>query len=178
MLVTGLRAALAGIGIGDAHFGGIIHGAIATAWSRGNDCAVRAGARMPQERTDSVRSFGREDVLELAGLLLDFLFVHHAEALGEQTLGEAMAANDVGSALASPGRELDHELTVAEVGSSGLQGIMAGIDDVLVSMGLGWVGPRRDQAELVHFLDRNGDRQRSVHFHAAHFSGLAVLLQD
>ena len=34
--------------------------------------AVRAGAGVAEEGANLVRGFGREDVLELAGLLLDF----------------------------------------------------------------------------------------------------------
>jgi hypothetical protein len=40
---------------------------------------VGAGERVVEEGTDLVRGFGREDVLELAGLLLDFGFAIHGE---------------------------------------------------------------------------------------------------
>ena len=54
---------------------------------------------MPQERADLVGSFGRENMLELARLLLNLRFAFERQAVGEQPLREAMAANDVGGAL-------------------------------------------------------------------------------
>jgi hypothetical protein len=42
---------------------------------------------MSQKRADLIGSFRREDVLELAGLLLDFGFAVHGEAVGKKALG-------------------------------------------------------------------------------------------
>jgi len=42
---------------------------------------------MAQERADLVGRFRRENVLELAGLLLDFGFAIHREAVSEDALG-------------------------------------------------------------------------------------------
>lgn len=54
---------------------------------------------MIEEGADFVGRFGREDVFELAGLLLDFGFAVHGERVGEEAFGETMAADDVGGAL-------------------------------------------------------------------------------
>lgn len=66
-----------------------------------------AGARVVEESADLVGRFGREYVLELAGLLFDFSFAVHGEGIGEEALGQAMAADDVGGALVSSRREFD-----------------------------------------------------------------------
>jgi hypothetical protein len=42
---------------------------------------------MSQERADFVGSAGRENVLELAGLLLDFGLAVHGETVGKQAFG-------------------------------------------------------------------------------------------
>ena len=70
---------------------------------------VGAGSWMAQEGADFVGRFRGQDVLELAGLLLDFGFAVHGERVGEQTLGQAMAANNVGGALTSARREFDDQ---------------------------------------------------------------------
>ena len=62
---------------------------------------------MIEEGADFVGRFGGEDVLELAGLLLDFGFAVHGERVGKEPLGESMPADDVGGALMSAGREFD-----------------------------------------------------------------------
>src|SRR5207248_1978987 len=76
--------------------------------TRRNQRAVRAGTGMSQERADLLGRFLREDVLELAGLLLDFRLAVHGQAVGEQSFGQAMATNDVSGALASARREFDN----------------------------------------------------------------------
>ena len=60
---------------------------------------MRASARVAEEGAYLVGGFGREDVLELAGLLFDFGLAVHGEAVGEQSLSQAVAANDVSGAL-------------------------------------------------------------------------------
>src|SRR2546421_2422060 len=67
----------------------------AAARSRRDGRSVWAGAGMVQKRADFVRGFGRQNVLELAGLLLDFGFAVHGQTVGEQPLGQAGTANDV-----------------------------------------------------------------------------------
>ena len=68
---------------------------------------------MAQEGADLVGGFGRENVFELAGLLFDFGFAVHGEAVGEQALGKAMAADDIGGALTAAGCEFDDHAAVA-----------------------------------------------------------------
>jgi len=62
---------------------------------------VGAGQWVVEEGTDLVGGFGRKYVFELAGLLLDFTFAVHGQRIGEQTLGQAVTADDVGGALVS-----------------------------------------------------------------------------
>ena len=52
---------------------------------------------MSEERTDALVEFGRDDVFEAAGLLVDFGFID-GEGVGEETFGEAMAANYIAGA--------------------------------------------------------------------------------
>jgi hypothetical protein len=66
-----------------------------------------------EERADLVGRFGGEDVLELAGLLLDLGFAVHGEAVGEKALGQAVATNDVAGAFAAARREFDDQGAVA-----------------------------------------------------------------
>ena len=68
---------------------------------------------MAQERTDLVSGFRRKNVFEFASLLFDFSLAVHGEAIGEQALREAVAANDVGGALTAPGRKFDNHAAVA-----------------------------------------------------------------
>src|SRR5512136_1109354 len=82
------------------------------AGSRGNSAAVGTGARMPQEGADAVGGVRREDVLELAGLLLDLGLVLHVQGLGEEALRQAVAADDVGGALPAARGELDDQVAV------------------------------------------------------------------
>src|ERR1700722_330126 len=104
----------------------------AAAWPGRNERAVRAGSRMAQECADLVGGFGREDVLELAGLLFDFGFAVHREAVSEQTLGKAVAADDVGRALTAAGCQFDDHAAVAGRNSGWLQCIVTRIDEWLV----------------------------------------------
>ena len=82
-------------------------------------------------------------MLELAGLLLDFGFAVHGERIGEEALGQAVAADDVGGALMSARSEFDDRGTVAGRKACGLQRVVAGIDEGLVIVRLGRVRPRR-----------------------------------
>ena len=69
---------------------------------------------MTQKSADLVGSFGREDMLELAGLLFDFGLAVHGEAVGEKAFREAMAADDAGGAFASAGSEFDDHGAVTD----------------------------------------------------------------
>ena len=61
---------------------------------------------MAKEAADALVEFGADDVFEFAGLAVSFVIVD-AEGVLEQTLGEAMTADDVtGTAFAAIG-ELD-----------------------------------------------------------------------
>ena len=71
------------------------------AWPWRDRRTVRAGPRMTQERADLVRRARRQDVFELAGLLFDFRLTVHGEAVGEEALGQAVAANDAARFVAS-----------------------------------------------------------------------------
>ena len=62
---------------------------------------MRAGAGVTEKGADLFGSFLREDVFELAGLLLDLGLAVEGQAVSEQALGQAMTANNVGGALAS-----------------------------------------------------------------------------
>jgi len=75
---------------------------------------MRACAGMAQKGADLVRSFGRKDVLELAGLLLDFSFAVHGETVSEETLGQAMPADDTAGALASARGEFDNHRAITD----------------------------------------------------------------
>src|SRR5947209_20619172 len=83
---------------------------------RRNRRAMRAGPWMPQKSADLVRCLGRQDVLELASLLLDFGFAVHGEAVGEETLGQPVPSNDAGCAFASTCCQFDDQGTVAQRG--------------------------------------------------------------
>jgi len=107
---------------------------------------------MAQECAYFVGSFGREDVLELAGLLLDFGLTVHGETVGEEALGEAVSADDIGGALTAAGCEFDDHAAVASRNSGGLQGIVAGIDERFVVVGLRRMRSRSDQAQIDHFF--------------------------
>src|SRR6267142_6657755 len=55
----------------------------AAAWPRRDRRTMRACAGMIEEGADFVGGFGRQDMLELAGLLFDFRFAVHSKAVGE-----------------------------------------------------------------------------------------------
>ena len=80
---------------------------------RRNRRAMRAGARVSEEGAYLVGGFGREDVFELAGLLLDFRFAVHGQAVGEQALGQAMAADDAAGAFAAARSEFHDQSAIA-----------------------------------------------------------------
>ena len=61
------------------------------------------GERVVEEGANLVGGFGREYVLELASLLLDFGFAVHGERVGEEAFRQAVTSDDVGGALVSAG---------------------------------------------------------------------------
>src|SRR5207244_7324939 len=85
------------------------------AFPGGNRAAVRAGARMPKERTDALGSLRREDMFKLAGLLGDFLFVVYVEGLSKEPFGQPVAADHILCALAALFSKDDHVIAVAGV---------------------------------------------------------------
>ena len=93
-------------------------------------------AWMSQEGADSLGGFRREDVLEFAGFFRDLFFIVHVKGLGKEALGQAMAANDVFSALAAFFREDDHVIAVAGVLNSGTERHMATVEHLLVRVRL------------------------------------------
>jgi hypothetical protein len=68
---------------------------------------------MAEEGADFVGCLGGEDVLELAGLLLDLGLAVHGETVGEKALSEAVTANDAAGALASAWSQFDDECSVS-----------------------------------------------------------------
>ena len=77
---------------------------------------MRTRSRVPEEGTDLIRRFGRENMLKLACLLLDLAFAVHGETVGEQAFRQAMASNNAGGALAAARREFDNDAAIAERG--------------------------------------------------------------
>lgn len=90
---------------------------------------------MSKKGADLVGSFGREDMLKLAGLLLDFRFAVHGQAVSKETLGQTMPADDAARSLAPARREFHDQSAVAHRGSYRLKRIVARVDERLVSMG-------------------------------------------
>src|SRR5271155_5664425 len=95
---------------------------------------MRAGEWGVEESADLVGGLGRQYVLELASLLLDFGFAVHGERIGEEALGQAVAADDVGGPLLSTQGQFDDCRAVAGRNAGGLQRIVAGIDEGLAIM--------------------------------------------
>jgi len=67
---------------------------------------MRASPRVPEKRADLIRRFRREDVLELACLLLDFGFAVHGQAVGKQALSQPVTADNAARAFPAARREL------------------------------------------------------------------------
>src|SRR5579863_1814173 len=142
-----------------------------------NQCAVRAGARVAQKRANLVGGFGGEDVLELAGLLLDLGLAVHGKAVGEQAFRQSVATDDVGGALTAAGRELHDQAAIADGDSGWLESVVARIHKRLVVVGLGGMWLRGDQAQRRHLFHCDAYRERSVYFHAADLGDFAVFFQ-
>ena len=68
-----------------------------------------ARPRMTQKCANLVRRPRREDVFELAGLLLDLRLALEGKAVGKQPLGETVTPDDISRALTPPRSEFhDH----------------------------------------------------------------------
>ena len=95
---------------------------------------MRTRTRVAEESADLVRRLGRQNVLELACLLLDFGFAVHCQTVGKQALGQAVTANDVARPLTSLRSELHDHAAVAYRNAGRLQRFMARIHESLVVM--------------------------------------------
>ncbi len=133
---------------------------------------------MVEELANLVGGFGGKDVLELAGLLLDFGFAVHGKRIGEQALGQAVAADDVGSALMAARGEFDDGLAIASRKARRLQSVVARIDERLVIVRFRRMRARRNQSHRGHFFNGNRNRQSAVHFHSADLCDLTVFFED
>ena len=94
---------------------------------------------MAEECADFVGGFRRQDVFELAGLLLDFGLAVHGQRIGKEAFCQTMTPDNVGGALVSTWRELDDGGAIASRNTGRLERVMAGIDERLVIVGFGWM---------------------------------------
>ena len=76
---------------------------------------MRACPGMAKKRADAICGLGRENMLELAGLLGDFFFVLNVKGLSKEPLRQPMAADHVFCPLAALLGEDDHVVAVAGV---------------------------------------------------------------
>ena len=68
---------------------------------------------MPQESANLIRCLSRQDVLKLAGLLLNFGLAVHGKRVREEPLRKPMPPNDVRSPLASTSGEFNNQRAFA-----------------------------------------------------------------
>src|ERR1700688_878961 len=83
----------------------------ARSWGDGR--AVGTSPGMSEEGAYLVGGFRREDVFELAGLLLDFGLAIQRQAVSEETFRQTMAANNIGGPLPSAGGKFHDHAAVA-----------------------------------------------------------------
>src|SRR5579862_4688148 len=95
---------------------------------------MRTSPRMSQEPANLVRRFWRQNMFELARLLLDFRLAIECQTVRKQSLGQSMSPNDIRRSLPSPRRELNNHAAIADRHSIRLQRVMAGIHKWLVIM--------------------------------------------
>src|SRR5260370_4183812 len=69
--------------------------------------AMRTSGGVSKEGANLICRFGRKNVLELAGRLLDFRLAIHRQAVGEQAFCETVAADDAAVAVEACRSELD-----------------------------------------------------------------------
>src|SRR5437870_13589383 len=87
---------------------------------------------MTQKGTNFVGCFWREDVFELARLLLDLRLAIQSQAVGKQPLRKPVPADDVGRALAPARCKLDNHAAVTNRNRSWFQSVMPRIHKRLV----------------------------------------------
>jgi len=121
-------------------------------WNQG---AVWTGSGVAEESANLVGGSGRENVFELAGLLLDFRFAIHCKTVGEEALGETMAADNAARAVAAAGSQRNDLRAVAARDAIGAKRFVAGIHERLVIVGLGRVRFGGHERHVEHFF--NGD---------------------
>ena len=74
---------------------------------------MRAGERMSQKCADLVRRLGRENMLKLAGLLLDFGFAVHRQAVGKKPLRKPVATNNISGPLAAARSQFNNLVAIS-----------------------------------------------------------------
>ncbi len=109
---------------------------------------------MSQEGADAVRRLRREDVLELAGLLLDDRFILNTQGLHKEPLSQPVAPDDALRPLASLLRELDRLHAVIWGIVSGVNHLVAAVQDHLMLVRVLFaVRPPGDEPHAHHLLD-------------------------
>ena len=109
---------------------------------------------MSEKSADFICRFWGQDVLELTGLLFDFRFAVHGEAIGEESLRQPVTADDAGGATAAARRKGYDSAAIADKDSFRAHGVMAGIHEGLVLVRLRRMRTRGEQAQFRHLLDR------------------------
>ncbi len=71
-------------------------------------------------------------MFELAGLLLDFRFAVHGQAVGKKALSQAMAPDDAAGTFAAARREFHDHRAITRRRRDRLERFVAGIDERLV----------------------------------------------
>jgi hypothetical protein len=71
---------------------------------------------MPQECADFIGRLGRENVLELACLLLDFGFAIHGQAIRKEPLRQSVPPDNAARAFSASCGKLHNQLTIANRG--------------------------------------------------------------
>ena len=70
---------------------------------------MRAGPRVSEECADFVRSLRRKNMLELAGLLLDFGLAVHSQTVSEEPLRQPVPSDDAAGIFSSAGCKLNDQ---------------------------------------------------------------------
>src|SRR5579862_8960625 len=138
--------------------------------------AVGTSSGMTEEGADFVGGLGRENVLELAGLLLDLRFAVESQAVGEQALGQAVAANDVGRPQSAARSKFHDQAAITCRHAGWLESVMARVHERLVIMRFWRMWSGGEQSEGSHLIHRDADRQCAVNFQMLDFGDLSVLL--
>ena len=129
---------------------------------------------MAEEGANFVGGFRGEDVLKLAGLLLDFRFTVHGQAVGKKALGKAMAADDAACAFAATRCEFDNEGSVAGGCCYWFERFVTGIDERAMIVRFGRMRCRDNHAHVDHLFDCQADWKRAVNLHTLDFCDFSV----